>query len=132
VPSSADGAVPADASLDAVGRTIVALERSCLDADAALVERRWDDVDAAFRAQSELTAELERLFAEAPHTAPGSDAKVEQRVRGILAYREDQLRRMRSYRDEIASRLSSIGKVNAFSRSLGKHASAAQLYDGKY
>jgi hypothetical protein len=126
VPSSAD------APLERVGRAIVALERSCLDADAALVEHRWRDVEASFRAQAELTADLERLFAEAPETSPASDPKVEQRVRGILAYREDQLRRLRSYRDEIGSRLSSIGKVNAFARSFGKQAGSAQLYDGKY
>ena len=122
----------ADAAREHVGRTIVALERSCLDADAALVERRWSDVDAAFQVQAELTAELEQLFAASPETAPANDAKVEQRVRGIVAYRDDQLRRLRSYRDEIASRLSSIGKVNAFARSFGKHAAPAQLYDGKY
>jgi hypothetical protein len=126
VPSSAEGA------LGAVAETIVALERSCLQADAAMVERRWSDVDAEFRAQAELTAELGRLFAEAPRTAPDGDAKVAARVRGILAYREDQLRRLCSYRDEIGARLQTIGKVNALSRSLAKHAGAAQLYDGKY
>jgi hypothetical protein len=121
--SSAEGA------LDAVVRTIIALERSCLEADAALVERRWDGVAAAFRAQDELTAELARLFDAAPQTAPANDPKVGQRVSGILAYRDDQLRRLRSYRDEIATRLSSISKVNAFSRSFGRRAAAAQLLD---
>jgi len=90
----------AEVALDAVVRAIIALERSCLDADAALVERRWDDVDAAFRAQAELTADLARLFDAAPETAPANDAKVAQRVSGVLAYRDDQLRRLRSYRDE--------------------------------
>jgi hypothetical protein len=53
-------------------------------------------------------------------------------VNGILAYREDQLRRLTAYRDEVATRLSSIGKVNAFSRSFGKNAGAAQLLDMQY
>jgi hypothetical protein len=122
----------ADTALDAVVRGIIALERSCLEADAALVERRWEDVDAAFRAQAELTADLAALFDASPETAPVNDAKVARRVSGILAYREDQLRRLRSYRDEVATRLSSIGKVNAFSRSFGKHAAAAQLLDMQY
>ncbi len=122
----------ADAALDAVVETVIALERSCLAADAALVERRWPDVDAAFRAQIDLTARLAELFEAAPETAPANDAKVAQRIRGILAYRDDQLRRLSSYRDDVAVRLSSIGKVNAFARSFGKHAASARLLDGQY
>lgn len=115
-----------------VARTIVALERACLEADAALVERRWPDVDAAFGAQAELTAELGRLFAATPELAPANDAKVAQRLRGVLAYRDDQLRRLDAYRDELATRLTSIGKVNAFARSLGKRAVTPRLYDAQY
>ncbi|HTD34632.1 MAG TPA: hypothetical protein VK665_13270 [Candidatus Elarobacter sp.] len=126
MPSSAEG------PRAEVARTIVALERACLDADAALIERRWHDVDAAFGAQADLTAELGRLFAASPHLAPENDAKVAQRLRGVLAYRDDQLRRLEAYREEIATRLASIGKVNAFSRSLAKHTAAARLYDGQY
>jgi hypothetical protein len=126
VPSSAD------AARDDVARTIVALERSCLDADAAIVERRWDDVGVAFRAQAALTGELEALFEAAPHAAPVNDAKVDRRVRGILAYRDDQLRRLQSYHGEVETRLRSIGQVNALARSLGKRANAAQLLDGQY
>jgi hypothetical protein len=122
----------AEPAIDAVVRAIIAMERSCLDADAALVERRWDGVDAAFRAQAALTVQLERMFAAAPQLAPANDPKVAQRMNGILAYREDQLRRLRSYRDDVAHRLSSIGKVNAFSRSFGKSIGAARLLDGQY
>jgi hypothetical protein len=124
--------LPADTARDDVVRTIIALERSCLDADAAIVERRWDDVGAALRAQSALTEELAALFDAAPHAAPGTDAKVEQRVRGILAYRDDQLRRLQAYHAEVGTRLNSIGRVNAFARSLGKRANAARLLDGQY
>ncbi|MDB5072015.1 MAG: hypothetical protein JWM87_3126 [Candidatus Eremiobacteraeota bacterium] len=122
----------ADAALDAVVQTIIALERSCLEADAALVERRWTGVDAAFAAQVELTAQLAHLFEASPHTAPANDAKVARRVNGILAYRDDQLRRLQSYCDDVATRLSAIGKVNAFSRSFGKHAQAARVLDAQY
>ena len=126
MPSSADGA------LDAVVRTIIALERSCLDADAALVERRWTDLRAAFAAQTDLTAQLARLFETDPSTAPAADAKVAQRVQGILAYRDDQLRRLQAYHAGVAERLSAIRKVNAFSRSFGTHAQAAHVLDGQY
>ena len=105
---------------EAVARAIIDLERSCLEAESAFVGLRWDDVRAAFARQSALTFELGRLFADAPQTAPDADPKVGRRIRGILAYRDDQLRRMRAYRDEVGERLSSIGKVNALSRSLGR------------
>jgi hypothetical protein len=122
----------AEPAYDAVVRLIIDLERICLEADSALVERRWPDVEASFRAQAELTGRLARLFESAPETAPANDAKVAERVRGILVYRDDQLRRLESCRDEIAARLSAIGKLNAFSRSFGKRAAAAQLLDGQY
>jgi hypothetical protein len=124
--------LPADAARDGVVRTIIALERSCLDADAAIVERRWDDVAAALRAQAALTDELAALLAAAPHAAPDNDAKVAARLRGVLAYRDDQLRRLQAYRAEVGTRLNAIGRVNAFARSLGKRANAARLLDGQY
>ena len=126
MPPSAEGA------RDAVVRTVIALERSCLEADGALAEQRWDDVESAFRVQADLTAELARMFDAAPHLAPANEPAVARRIDGIFAYREDQLRRLRAYRDETASRLSSIGKVNAFARSFGKSTGAAQLLDGQY
>jgi hypothetical protein len=122
----------AEMTHDAIVSTVIALERSCLEADAALVERRWPDLESTLRVQAELTAELARLFEAAPQLAPANDPKVERRINGIVAYREDQLRRLRAYRDETASRLSSIGKVNAFARSFGKRSAAAQLLDGQY
>jgi hypothetical protein len=126
VPSSAER------PLDAVVRTIIALERSCLEADAAMLENRGDDVEAAFRAQADLTAELARLFAANPETTPENEPKVAQRLDGILAYRQEQVLRLQAYRDEIASRLSTIGKVNALSRSFGRYNEAAHHLDGQY
>jgi len=126
VPSSAD------AARDHVVRTIIALERSCLDADAAIVERRWDDVGVAFRAQAALTEELTGLFDAAPDSAAAADTKVAQRVEGIIAYRDDQLRRLQDYHAEVGTRLDSIGRVNAFARTLGKSANSARLLDGQY
>ena len=117
---------------ESVVRTIIEIERSCLEADAALSERRWADADISFRAQAELTGRLAALFEGAPETAPSNDAKVAARVSGIVAYREEQLQRIAAYRDEVGARLSAIGKVNAFSRSFGKQPAPAQLLDGQY
>ncbi len=122
----------ADAARAAVARTIVALERACLDADAAFVERRWPDVQSALRAQVTLTAELGRLFADEPDVAPPQDAKVARRVQGVYAYREEQLRRMRAYRDDVRERLHTIGKINALSRSIGRRVQRMGVVDGQF
>jgi hypothetical protein len=129
VHSSAESIEPAR---DAVVRAIIALERSCLEAESAFVGRRWRDVGAAFARQTALTDDLRRLFAAAPETAPANDAKVARRVRGILAYRDDQLRRMLAYRDSIGERLQSIRKVNALSRTIGRRRLAGRLLDGQF
>ncbi len=120
----------ADTPRAVVVRTLIALERSCLDADAALAEHRWRDLTAAFAAQTRMTGELAHLFAAAPETAPASDAKIAKRLRGIVAYREDQLRRLRAYHAEVGSRLQSTLKLRGFARAVGKP--AAQLIDAQY
>lgn len=113
-------------------RAIIALERSCLEAESAFVERRWPDVELALGRQAALTGDLGRLFAAEPETAPENDAKVARRLRGILAYRDDQLRRMRAYHDDVATRLRSIGKVKAFSRTIGRRPAGGHLVDGQF
>ena len=121
-----------DLARGAVIETLALLERSCLEADAALTERRWSDVATAFTAQERLTGELARLFEDVPQMAPVNDEKVAKRIRGILVYRDDQLRRLRAYHAEVGSRLRAIGRMRAFSRSIGKRGPSAELVDGQY
>lgn len=120
-----------EAPREAVIRTILALERSCLSAEGALVERRWKDVTEAFATQSRLTEELTELLERAPELAPERDAKVGQRIRGILIYRDDQLRRLEAYRDEVGRRLASIGKVRELARTMRRRSAAASFVDSK-
>jgi hypothetical protein len=126
VPSSVDEA------RSAVAHAIVALERACLDADAALVDRRWSDVRAAFDAQVELTGELAQLFATTPAVSPANDAKVAARVNGVYAYREGQLERLSAYRDDVLERLSTINKMKAFARAVGRRIPRMGVVDGQY
>ncbi|HEY4440326.1 MAG TPA: hypothetical protein VGN14_07695 [Candidatus Elarobacter sp.] len=121
----------ADAEREAVATVLIAIERSCLDAEAAFVERRWADVSTCLGRQETLTVELRELFARAPHIAPERDDKVAQRVRGIIAYRDDQLRRMTAYNADIGSRLESIGKMRRFSRAIGSGARPT-FFDGQH
>jgi hypothetical protein len=109
--------------------TILALERACVDAEAALVERRWDDFGASLRTQSALTAALQGLFREQPEIAPQRDERVMKRLRGVLAYREDQLRRLRSYHAHVGERLQAIGRVRAIGRTIGKPEPRSRVLD---
>lgn len=109
-------------SADAEARiveAILAFERSCLEADAALVERRWTDFGAALSAQSALTDQLAALFEATPERAPANDPRVRKRLEGVFAYREDQLRRLQAYHEHIGQRLRTIAKVRSFSRTIG-------------
>lgn len=119
----------AETPRDAVVRAIIELERSCLEADAALVERRLDGVAEALARQSALSDELARLFAAEPSLAPARDARVAQRLRGVLAYRDEQLVRLQAYRDELGRRLHAVGKLRELARTVGRHEPAAALYD---
>lgn len=116
---------------ETVVATILSLERACLDADAALVERRWPDVTAALDVQGRLTAQLAALFERAPHLSPSGDAKVAKRLEGVLAFRDDQLRRLHALRDEIGRRLETIGRARDLSRALGQPKPPAAFYDTK-
>ncbi len=122
MPSSADGRQRAV-------ETILALERACVEAEAALVERRWDAFGAALRTQSALTATLHELFRALPEIAPRRDERVMKRLRGILAYRADQLDRLRAYHAHVGERLRAIGRVRAIGRTLGKPAVRARVLD---
>ncbi|MDB5092901.1 MAG: hypothetical protein JWO85_1002 [Candidatus Eremiobacteraeota bacterium] len=122
----------AETAREAVIRILLALERSCLDAEAALGEQRWPDVEAALGAQAGLTGDLAAVFEAAPEFAPERDQKVAERVRGILSYREDQLHRLQAYNAEIGARLQSIGRMNNMSRSIGRRNPAGRVFDGQY
>jgi hypothetical protein len=122
----------AETAREAVIRILLALERSCLDAEAALGEQRWPDVEAALVAQAGLTGDLGAVFEAAPELAPERDEKIAARVRGILSYREDQLHRLQAYHAEIGARLQSIGRMNNMSRSIGRRDPAGRVFDGQY
>jgi len=89
-------------------------------------------VRKAFGTQRRLTDELAALFAAVPDVAPAADAKVAQRLRGVYAYREDQLRRLQAYRDNLAERLQSIGKMRRLSRAVGKRPPTAHVVNSTY
>jgi len=122
----------AETAREAVVRILLALERSCLDAEAALGDRRWPEVEFALAAQAGMTADLGAMFEAAPELAPERDEKIAARVRGILSYREDQLQRLQAFNAEIGTRLESIGRMNNMSRSIGRRDPSGRVFDGQY
>jgi hypothetical protein len=110
---------------------ILAFERSCLEADAALVERRWSDFGAALGAQSALTDQLAALFEAIPEHAPANDPRVGKRLQGVFAYREDQLRRLQAYHEQVGERLRTIAKMRSFSRTIGSAPVAARILNAE-
>lgn len=117
----------AEQPLEAVIRTIIALERACLDSEAALVERRWEDAAGAFASQQRLTDELARLFADAPETAPPHQPNVQKRLVGVLRYRDEQLRRLQAYRDEVGRRLRAFERAGQIRRTIGAAPQPARI-----
>lgn len=124
MPSSADTTV----AENVVG-AILAMERSCLEVESALVERRFEDAQKGLLVQGLLTDELRRLFELQPAYAPASDPAVAKRIAGIYSFREEQLRRLRAYRDEVSNRLDGIARVRRFNRGIGRHVEPARHYD---
>jgi hypothetical protein len=122
----------AETPREAVVRILLALERSCLDADAALSELHWPEVESALAAQACLTGDLGALFEAAPELAPERDEKIAARVHGILSYREDQLHRLQAFNAEVGTNLQSIGRMNNMSRSIGREDAAGKVLDGQY
>ena len=128
MPSSAE---EQGAAQQAVVESIIALERSCLAADAAIVERRWSDLDVVFADQQALTDRLVAIFFAVPEVSPERDARVMTRLRGVLAYRDDQLRRLRAYHEGVTERLRSLERMRRFSRSIGTHVAPARVLDAQ-
>jgi hypothetical protein len=122
----------AETAREAVVRVLLALERSCLDVDAALAERRWPEIESALAAQAGLTGDLGALFEAAPELTPERDEKIAARMHGILSYRDDQLHRLQAFNAEVGTNLQSIGRMNSMSRSIGREDSAGKVLDGQY
>lgn len=104
----------------AVEREVAALERLCSEMEAALAGRKWIALQRSFGDARRISHALKNAM---EHAAPVRDelfdARVRARVARVVAARDDQLARLRSYRDAVSERLQAIAKHKAFARAIG-------------
>lgn len=104
----------------AVEREVTALERLCEDMEAALAGRKWIALQRSFGDARRLSHALKNAMESATAVRDADfDARMYARIRRVSAVGDDQLARLRSYRDAISERLQAIAKHKAFARSIG-------------
>jgi hypothetical protein len=97
---------------------IVAIERECLVADAAIAAQNWERCEESWRAQRVLTHELDIALREHPLTLEQL-AAARKRIDRLARYREGQLKRLKAFNDACATRLANMGRFRGFSKSVG-------------
>lgn len=104
----------------AVEREVTALEHLCDDMEAALAGRKWIALQRSFGDSRRLSHALKNALESAASVRDDTfDARIYARIRRIYAVRDDQLSRLRSYRDAVSERLQTIAKHKAFARAIG-------------
>lgn len=99
---------------------MAAMEHLCDDMEAALAGRKWVALQRSFGDARRLAHALKNAMENAaPARDELFDARVRARVQRVVAVRDDQLARLRSYRDAVSERLQAIAKHKAFARAIG-------------
>lgn len=96
---------------------LVALERECLDVDKAIAKRDWDACEGSWRKQRRLTHELDIALRERAQS-PEERAKIQRRIERLARYRDGQLKRLQAFNEACATRLATMGRFKAFSRTI--------------
>lgn len=97
---------------------LLEIEQACLAVDKVIEQQRWDDFGPLWQTQTRLTNELEHAFWELALGSPERRAAA-KRVQRIVAYRELQLKRVKTFNAQIAKRLTTMQRFRKFSKSLG-------------
>ena len=102
---------PARGALEAVAAEVNALERLCLDIDAAVTARDWARLDAAIAGSRKAMHAFENAMAIAiPYRDEAFDRAVFARLQQIYAYRHERLEAVQAYHDEIGDRLRQLSR----------------------
>ena len=107
---------------------LLALERECVAAEAAIKQSRWADCETSWRSQRRLTHELELTIRTLIRVSPEYRATME-RVARVERYREAQLQRLRALNRHIAERLATLEKFKTFSRTTASRERTSLLLD---
>lgn len=96
------------------------LERLCVALEHDLVGGRWDEASQRLRDTRRVThALVNAMDAAAPYRNASFEEAVTERVRRVYDLRDDQLRRLQEYHDQIGERLHTFSRWKSFARSIG-------------
>ena len=105
-----------------IAALIEELEELCAKAERALVALQWDDVHAAIAEQRRVTQALvNAMEANKSSRTEAFDKEVLRHIERIYAVRDNQLRRMMSYRDKVRERLRLIARAKQARRTFGTY-----------
>ncbi len=107
-------------AIDAVAREINALSAMCEEIDAGLKAHDWARMDTAIADSRRITHALEEAMAEAgPYRDDRFDAAVFQRLQEIYSFRDDRLRTLTQFHEELGERLRQLSRWKGYARSIG-------------
>jgi hypothetical protein len=110
--------------------TVTEFEASVGAAEAALVARDWPRIDALLSTQHRLTHALANALEETRDARPEAFTnEVNRRIAGILARRDDQLRRLIAFNHLVKERLTMISRTREIRRVHVDSRPAARILD---
>ncbi len=105
-----------------------ALEAACAEFERALAARDWPEMDRALAQERRSRHGLQNAFEAAASVRDEAfDRELFKRVRYVYAVRENQLARLRQYRDQVGERLTLLSKWKQFARNFGKETPRGRL-----
>jgi nitrogen-specific signal transduction histidine kinase len=106
-----------DSVSEKISELIEQLEELCSEAERVLVARDWDALMSTLADQRRIIQALTNMVAAtAGQRTEEFDRAANKRVRRILAFRENQLKRLETFRDSVRGRLQLISKAKQVGR----------------
>jgi phage gp29-like protein len=111
----------------AVEREVVELERLCGVLERHLVAGNWNEASRALQDARRVThGFLNAMEAAQPVRDEAFDRAIHARMRRVFDVREDQLSRLRAFRDATGERLAAFARWKSFARSIGAKKARSQ------
>lgn len=107
-------------ALAAIEREVADFERLCGELERALVAGDWNAAGNAMRdSRRTMHAFMNAMEAGADARDDAFDAGIYERMRRIFDVREDQLARLRAFRDGVGERLKTLSRWKTFVQTMG-------------
>ena len=127
-PSAEAPQTPSSAPLADVERELSALEQLCGTLERALMQRNWKALETAMADSRRITHALANAMDDARSVRSSEfDAATMRRIRYVEAIRQNQLARLKQYRDSIGERLALTAKWKSALRSMERRRRPSRL-----